>query len=82
MTRQKEQRVQVEKQEMRYEIRKGESNDSPEIPDRIAATSDTTGFPSGKRCTKDFPLRKRVLSCTRTPPVSLNIFAARCTLQC
>ena len=45
MTRQKEQEDQTEK---KRGDRKGESNDSPEIPDR-RITSDIPGLPSGQK---------------------------------
>ena len=47
MTRQKEQEDQIEKKNKRGD-RKGESNDSPEIPDR-RRTSDIPGLPSWLR---------------------------------
>ena len=46
MTRQKEQEDQTEKN--KRGDRKGESNDSPEIPDR-RITSDIPGLPSGQK---------------------------------
>ena len=46
MTRQKEQEDKAEKN--KTGDRKGESNDSPEIPDR-KGTSDIPGLPSGNR---------------------------------
>ena len=46
MTRQKEQEDSAEKNKNKRGDRKGESNNSPEIPDR-SQTSDIPGFPSG-----------------------------------
>ena len=48
MTRHKEQEDQAEEKKNKRGDRKGESNDSPEIPDR-RETSDIPGLPSGDK---------------------------------